>query len=156
MENITIHHLTIEELVQHARNKFPEETCGILLGKDGNITDILILENLATKINKINHYTCPYDNTEGFRFNEYRAWKAVEEAQQHGLDCLGIWHSHPHLSAELTEDDLEMILDRKGNPIFPDAYHLIAGVTESDYSICVWAWDSVAKKHIDIYNTLYE
>ena len=151
MKNITIHQLAIEEIVHHSRSKLPEESCGILLGKDGNITDILIMENLATKINKINQYSCPYDNTEGFRFNEFRAWKAVEEAAKHGLEFLGIWHSHPHLNTNLTDDDIEGMMAGINQPISEECYYLIAGVTDSDYTIKVWQWDAPSKDFVEIY-----
>ena len=80
----------------HAREAYPHECCGSLVGRDGAV-----------------HATCALPNTtdEGprrrflVRPDDYKA--AESDARARGLDLLGFYHSHPDHPARPSQYDLD-------------------------------------------------
>lgn len=87
-------------MVNHAQNIFPNECCGAMLGKvDGGRKTV----SLAVPIEN------SYDGAQGARY-EIRPedlLAADKEARAHGLDLVGIFHSHPDCDAYFSETDLK-------------------------------------------------
>ncbi len=87
----------IEDAIRaHAREAYPHECCGSLVGRDGAV-----------------HATCALPNTtdEGprrrflVRPDDYKA--AESDARARGLDLLGFYHSHPDHPARPSQYDLD-------------------------------------------------
>ncbi len=87
-------------MVEHAQSTFPNECCGALLGRvDGD--------------NKLVSLAVPIENAyEGARGARYEIkpedlLAADREARAHGMDLVGIFHSHPDCDAYFSETDLK-------------------------------------------------
>jgi proteasome lid subunit RPN8/RPN11 len=87
-------------MVEHAERTYPNECCGVMLGKLG--TD-----------NKTVTEAVPLDNSwqgeQGARY-EIRPQdllRAEQEARAQGRDLIGIFHSHPDCDAYFSETDLK-------------------------------------------------
>ena len=88
-----------ETMVAHARRAYPDECCGVMLGRaDGD---------------KLVRVAIPLDNAyEGSRRSRYELrpkdllW-ADGEARRQGLDLVGIYHSHPDCDAYFSATDLK-------------------------------------------------
>ena len=78
---MTIPQHVIDELIAQAQKDAPLETCGYLLGKDGEVTENYWMEN-------IDH------SSEHFSFAPKDQFAALRYARQHGLKILANWHSH--------------------------------------------------------------
>jgi proteasome lid subunit RPN8/RPN11 len=87
-------------MVEHAQSTFPNECCGAMLGRvDGDNK----LVSLAVPIENA------YDGAQGARYEikpEYLL-AADREARAHGMDLVGIFHSHPDCDAYFSETDLK-------------------------------------------------
>jgi len=102
----------------HAGRTYPEECCGVLLGKnDGRekiVRDVLEIDNSSTGQRNRRFMITPED---------YR--KAEAQAAEKGFDVLGFYHSHPDHPARPSQFDLEhafpwwsyvIITVARGNP----------------------------------------
>ena len=88
----------IEELIEQARKDAPNETCGYLLGKDGDVTENYWMEN-------IDH------SPEHFSFAPKDQFAALRYARGHGLKILANWHSHPASPSRPSQEDLRLAND---------------------------------------------
>lgn len=83
------------EMIGHTRDVYPEEACGILAGRDKQVT-------LIFKMTNIEHSPVSYlmDSREQFR--------VMKEIRQKGLDMLGIYHSHTSTDAYPSVRDINL------------------------------------------------
>lgn len=89
-----------QTMVLHAERTYPNECCGAMLGhmqgEDKVVTEAVPLENA-------------YAGEQGARY-ELRPEALLEAdkaARKHGLDLIGIFHSHPDCDAYFSETDLK-------------------------------------------------
>jgi len=87
-------------MVLHAERTYPNECCGVMLGHsqgdEKHVTEALPLENA-------------FNGAQGERY-EVRPedlLKAEQTARDHGLDLIGIFHSHPDCDAYFSDTDLK-------------------------------------------------
>ena len=71
------------ECVAHARDEAPNECCGLLLGRDGEIVEIVRARNIAD---------APATR---FLIDPADHFAALRRARQTGLEVVGFYHSHP-------------------------------------------------------------
>lgn len=88
----------IEELIEQARKDAPNESCGYLLGKDGDVTENYWMEN-------IDH------SPEHFSFAPKDQFAALRYARSKGLRILANWHSHPASPSRPSQEDLRLAND---------------------------------------------
>ena len=98
-------------LAGHLIQAYPDEGCGILLGRDDRIEKIKPAENLVTDGNGGTH----------FMIDPLTVYKEETEAQKEGLEVLGFFHSHPDKRAVLSKTDEEYMI--------PDMLYIIAAVS---------------------------
>lgn len=89
------------EMNAHAERAFPEECCGVMLGRDRDddvreVTFVHAIENTKDENRKRRYLIEP------------NALLAAEKlARQKGLDLVGIYHSHPNHPSQASEFDRE-------------------------------------------------
>ncbi len=87
-------------MVEHAESTFPNECCGVMLGRvDGDNK----LVSLAVPIENA------YKGAQGARYEikPEDLLAADRKARAHGMDLVGIFHSHPDCDAYFSETDLK-------------------------------------------------
>jgi proteasome lid subunit RPN8/RPN11 len=116
----------LEEIRQHGEQAYPDECCGVLLGRYSNaensVTELYPAENVYEE-DRQRRYLIPPE--------EYR--DAQREARTKGLEVVGVYHSHPDHPARPSETDLEQAT-------FPGFTYVIVSVTEGT-AADVTAWD---------------
>ena len=101
---LTQQHLA--QLIALAKNDVPNETCGIIAGKDGRALKVFALPNNAPS--PLTEYNAePHALLEAFREIESRRW-----------EHLAIYHSHPASPAYPSPTDI-------ARAFYPDALYLI-------------------------------
>lgn len=83
-----------EGIIKHAESGYPNEVCGVLIGKDGEITNFKECRNLNQERARDRY------ELDDRSFNEADNW-----ARSNGMDILGIYHSHPDHPSEYSEFD---------------------------------------------------
>ena len=101
----------LEQLIQHARDAYPNEACGLLVGRE-SVNRFIATKNISSDPH---HYEIdPSELISIFR-----------SLRQTGENLLAIFHSHPHGPAEPSRTDIE-------RAYYPDAAHLIVSLAELD------------------------
>jgi proteasome lid subunit RPN8/RPN11 len=87
-------------MVAHARQTYPNECCGAMLGTlDGDskvVQQAIALENAYAGEQSARYELRPED-----------LLAADKAAREHGLDLIGIYHSHPDCDAYFSKTDLQ-------------------------------------------------
>jgi proteasome lid subunit RPN8/RPN11 len=87
-------------MVQHARQAYPNECCGVMLGRANSseklVSRALPLENAWPGEQRTRYELRPEDLLE-----------AEKQARGQGLELIGIYHSHPDCDAYFSETDLK-------------------------------------------------
>ncbi len=88
----------IESIYQHSKNEFPNECCGILAGKNNEISEIYIIENTAKS---------PYR----YLMNPKDFLNADKDSTDKNIEFIAFYHSHTHSPAYPSATDVRMALE---------------------------------------------
>jgi len=86
-------------MVAHARDTYPDECCGAMLGAvdgDKTVREAMRLENAHVGAQRERYELRPQD-----------LLAADREARGRGMDLVGIYHSHPDCDAYFSDTDLK-------------------------------------------------
>jgi proteasome lid subunit RPN8/RPN11 len=102
----------LNRIIEHARQEYPLESCGILAGKNGKITKFYLMAN--AKKSSSCYLVDPEEQLGVF-----------QEIEKEGLELSAIYHSHPHTSAFPSQRDVDYAF-------YPDALILIISLMEKE------------------------
>ena len=106
MINIHICEKATEQMVLAARQAYPQECCGILLGKkEDSITSITVSD-----IRKANNLVTGAQNRCHFEMDPMFLYQVEREIERSGLEIVGFYHSHPDCKAFPSEQDLHYMI----------------------------------------------
>ena len=89
----------LHQIHQHLETGYPNEACGVMLGQNGMVTEVVPIENTR------------YDSAKNRYLIHPLAYRDVErDADARGIQVLGIYHSHPDVAARPSQYDLEWAL----------------------------------------------
>ncbi len=95
MEQIRIPASIIDEMVNHAREGYPEEVCGILAGSEDVVTRIFRMTNLEHS--PVSYFMDPKEQ-----------FQVMKKMRTEGLRMLAIYHSHPDSQAYPSAKDVSL------------------------------------------------
>lgn len=102
----------LQQIHAHLETGYPNEACGVLLGKDGVVTEAAAAENTR------------YDSAHNRYLIHPLVFRDIElEADRRGVQVLGIYHSHPDVPARPSQFDLD-------NATWPGVSYLIVSVVK--------------------------
>lgn len=107
-------------LVRHARETWPEECCGLLIGTREAIAEAHPVPNRAA------------DPMRQYQIDARDLLDALRAARRRGLELMGAYHSHPRSAARPSPTD-----EAEG---FEDFLFVIVGLTGDDAEVTAWRW----------------
>ena len=103
---------TYDALAAHARSDFPFEVCGLLAGKDGQVTKHYEIPNAARSMTY-------------YSMDPKSMLHAMNEIDDEDWELLAIYHSHTHTEAFPSPTDVELAF-------YPEAVYLIISLQEEN------------------------
>lgn len=107
-----------EQMLAQARSEAPNECCGVLLGLDDTVEEIVPGRNIDEEPQR-RYLMDPRDELRAFRLMDERGWGLV-----------GIYHSHPATEAYPSETDKRRAHDEENRPLFPGTRYIIVSLRE--------------------------
>lgn len=116
----------VNDIIVQAKNEFPNESCGYLLGNNG-----IIEQNY--KMTNNDH------SPEHFSFIPQEQFAASRFARQHNLQIIANWHSHPSSPARPSQEDIKLaydatiiyfIISLASEPPVINAFKIVNGVVD--------------------------
>ena len=86
-----------EDMIAHALQEDPNECCGILAGKNNQVTHLYRITNSSKSPNR-------------YLMDPQEQFSAMNDAESNNLDLLAFYHSHTHSPAYPSETDVRMAL----------------------------------------------
>jgi proteasome lid subunit RPN8/RPN11 len=132
----------LAEVFAHARECYPEECCGIILGpRDGEPRQVV----RCTNVQSVRHSKgeSQLDAGHGFWIDEQELERALRDAEQRGETLRVVYHSHIDTGAHLSQTDVESALGPEGAPLWPGVGHLVISVGDNGVqAVALFEWDS--------------
>lgn len=141
-----LHDDLLQDVWQHARECYPEEACGLLLGPADQSEPSRIERCRNVQNRRKQAGESHLDARHGFWIDEKELLDALKRADQSGHQLKLIYHSHVDTGAYLSHTDREAALSPQGEPLWPGVGHLIVGVREDGVTETgVYFWDPAAE-----------
>lgn len=99
----------LEEIIEHCRDGYPHEACGIVSGKRGRAEQVHPMANVASHP-KQRYLLDPREQIAVFR-----------DMQDAGREVVAIFHSHPSTPAYPSDTDIDLAF-------YPDAFYVIVSL----------------------------
>jgi len=113
---LTIARSVWAELAAAAEKAVPNEACGLLAGRDGNVTKFYPMTNVDA-------------SPEHFSMKPEEQFAAVKDMRRMELKMLAIWHSHPSTPPRMSAEDLRLAFT-------PDVAYVILSLAQGATPEC--------------------
>ncbi len=118
----------IDNIYAHAIEEYPEECCGIIVGK-GDIQTIHIFENIQNRMHAEDPARYPRDARTAYFIERTEFDRVISSTLKKGESVIALYHSHPEHEAYFSEEDVaaQTVF---GEPEFPEALHVVVSVMD--------------------------
>ena len=99
-------------LIEHLKDEFPNEACGILAGRNYRVEKIYRMKNTDK-------------SAASFFMDPQEQLKVMKEIRVSGLDFIGVYHSHPETKAYPSAHDVELAA-------YPEVSYVIVSLKDVD------------------------
>ncbi len=133
MKKVIIRKQDVDEMILHAREKLPNEACGLIGGNDQG--DERVIE-------KVYYLTNIDASNEHFSLDPEEQLQAVKDMRARELKPIGNWHSHPESPSRPSQEDKRLAYDLKASylilslmeeePIL-HSFHIENGESEKEF-----------------------
>ena len=132
MKKVIIKKQDVEEMISYAREKLPQEACGLIAGSDYG--DERVIE-------KVYYLTNIDASNEHFSLEPKEQLQAMKDMRARGLKPIGNWHSHPESPSRPSQEDKRLAYDSKASYLILslmekeavlNSFHVENGETEKE------------------------
>jgi len=132
----------LKEIFAHAEDGYPDEVCGIVIGKPGHPKTYAVhrCANLANQYHQEDPTRYPRDARTAYLMDPKELLRIQSEADAKGLEFILIYHSHTDHEAYFSKTDRELALF-DGEPLWPGAGYLVVSVREgkiTNFKVFIW------------------
>jgi proteasome lid subunit RPN8/RPN11 len=121
---LTIPRFLFETMIAHAKAEAPNECCGLLAGRNGQISHIYRIRNLEDS-DQIRELKIPADRAVRYFMDPRQLMDSMTNMRDKALDLLAIYHSHPKTEAYPSATDVRLAY-------YPESYYLIISLRDTD------------------------
>jgi len=101
----------VDQIIAHARDAYPNESCGILAGRNSMPTHLYQVKN-----------TDPNPRIRYLMDTQEQFW-IFKNMRHNGLELVAIYHSHPETEAHPSPTDVKLAY-------YPDAYYILTSLQD--------------------------
>ena len=138
----------LAEIVQQAEAGYPEEICGIVIGKPGvpETYRVRQVRNVANQDRQRDPAGFERDARTAYRMDDREVLRVLREADDAGWDVVTFYHSHPDHDAYFSLMDRDRALRADTEPLWPGANYLVVSVRNARaVDARYYAWDNVRR-----------
>ncbi len=145
----------MERMYAHARDAYPDECCGVILGpppSDVGHDKLRLhpLRNVQNEFHERDPESYPRTARRAYLIEPFEFERILREAREKGEVLRGIFHSHPDEDAYFSQEDKDAAVPFGDVPSFPDAEHIVMSVCGGEVrGYKVFRWEREAKDFIE-------
>lgn len=120
---------TLAEAREHALAEYPNECCGIVIGKPDDPKNDIVFQctNIQNQLHEQDPENFPRDARTAYFIDPRELLGIMKKAAEQDLAIKLFYHSHPEHDAYFSEEDKLMALF-DNEPTYPDARYLVISV----------------------------
>ncbi len=132
----------LDRVRAHARECYPEECCGLMLGPAG-LEPHRLVRCTNVQSQRYSRGESALDARHGFWIDEQELRRALMAADESGEELRIIYHSHVDAPAYLSHTDVQNALGPDSAPLYPGVGHLVLSV-EGDgvHAAALFEWNA--------------
>ena len=115
----------LDGIFEHSRETYPEECCGILVGREGGADRVITESHRANNVSKERRH-------ERYLIDENKLIEVIRNVRGLAVDVIGFYHSHPDYPSRPSAYDTE-------TAAWPGYSYLIVS-TEKNRIVSVQSW----------------
>ena len=100
----------VDEIVAHCQSGYPNEACGLVVGKEGRAVRVIPMRNAD-------------DSAMTYRFDPTEQFRVFEDLDDAGEEAYAIFHSHTHSEAYPSATD-------RRQAWYPESYYVIVSLAD--------------------------
>jgi proteasome lid subunit RPN8/RPN11 len=153
---VMVHKLTEEhlaEIIRQAEAGYPEEICGIVIGKPGSPATYRVCQvrNIANEERQHDSRGVERDARTAYRMDDREVLRILREADEARWDVVMFYHSHPDHEAYFSAMDRDRALRADQEPLWPGASYLVVSVQRGHaQEVRYFTWDNVRKDFVAV------
>jgi proteasome lid subunit RPN8/RPN11 len=136
----------LADILRQAEAGYPEEICGIVIGKPGvpETYRIRQVPNIANQDRQRDPAGFERDARTAYRMDDREVLRVLREADDAGWDVVTFYHSHPDHDAYFSLMDRDRALRADKEPLWPGANYLVVSVRNARaVDARYYVWDEV-------------
>lgn len=119
---ISISEKILEEMIDQAKSEYPNECCGILVGRrDGR-------EKIVVRQNAVHNLVDGRQKKVHYKISPLELWHIEQFAREENLQIVGFYHSHPDYAADASPDDVKYMIPGYSYPIISVIHGTLAEI----------------------------
>ena len=136
------------EVFQHARECYPEECCGLLIGPLAAAPSRFVrCTNVQSR--RRAQGESELDARHAFWIDEGELLRALGSAEERGEELRVVYHSHVDTPAYLSHTDMQGALTPDGSPLWPGVAQLVVSVREDGvHEAAFFDWDPEVQRFL--------
>ena len=135
-------------IAEHARETYPEECCGVILGGDGG-DEVHRLVNIQNTLHATEPEIFPRDARTAYNLDPKELDAILKQAERRGVAFKALYHSHPDHDAYFSDED-KACATPFGEPTYPDTAQIVISVMSGRVGrVAVYAWNPDAGDFVE-------
>lgn len=159
-QGVSVHPLMdgqLAEIVRQAEAGYPDEICGIVLGRRGESQTYQIrqITNIANREPQRDTTGVARDARTAYRMDDREVLRVLREADDRGWDVVSFYHSHPDHDAYFSAMDRDRALRADREPLWPGASYLVVSVRRGRARDArTYVWNDVVADFVEVPTSL--
>ena len=119
----------LEAMIAHARDAYPAEACGIVIGTPERLTRLSPCRNNQDELHASDPENYPRTSREGYSIHPEDMALVMREAREREEEYRVIYHSHVDEGAYFSKED-KRVATWDGEATYPDVAYIVIAVME--------------------------
>jgi proteasome lid subunit RPN8/RPN11 len=136
-----------EAMLAHSARAYPEEACGFLVARHGEIVEAIAIANVAERMRSERPEDFTRGNADGYVMDPKEQLRAENDARARGLELHGTYHSHVDVGAYFSKEDVRQALVF-GEPMF-STYLVVDARNDGAKGAKLFTWNAAAREFVE-------
>ncbi len=147
-EPLELSETALAAVTAHAREAYPDECCGVVLGGYGG-DEVHRLVNIQNTLHATDPETFPRDSRIAYTMDPKELETVLDHAEDRGLTFKALYHSHPDHDAYFSAED-KACATPFGEPTYPDTAQIVISVVSGNVGrVAVYAWNPEIEDYVE-------
>lgn len=136
-----------EAMLAHSARAYPEEACGFLVARHGEIVEAIAIANVAERMRRERPEDFTRGNADGYVMDPKEQLRAENDARERGLELAGTYHSHVDVGAYFSKEDVRQALVF-GEPMF-STYLVVDARSDGTKDAKLFTWSAATREFVE-------